>query len=263
MSERKRRASCPEYVQEKSLEERLRPNVSRPNKSYTNILVEILSESENQKLFLSEIYDEMTKKHPFFATNGSTWKNSVRHNLSQNPVFVKIPTAGRCNMWGLAKEFNYRFINGRLANVNKVNSTPKRKFTLPEVRNLIEITSNPKLILPRLNRPIPECFYSYPLQHENGLEAPPWIDTFSDDSSFTPNISDFPTKVEMLRKIDQESDFTPPTLLPKVPIYPFFSQSQSSIDGHPSQPSNCKKKLCRNRDPLLSNSLYSENQSNH
>lgn len=251
--EQKRRVSCPE---EANSGHEKRSNIvcmGRPNKSYSNIITEILRESTHQRLFLSEIYKEILARYPYFATAGNSWKNSVRHNLSQNPIFEKIPTLGRCNMWGLSTNYDYRFINGRLVNVNKSSVETQRRFSIPEVRNLIEVTSNPKLILPRIRRPMPDYIRSDFFQEEVCLEAPSWLDATSDDSNaLVTSSSELPLKVEQFRRIDKELEVTPPTLLPKIPIYPFFTQTQSNANHPQLQASDCRKKLRRNSDPLLS-----------
>jgi forkhead box protein F len=42
---------------------------------------------------LSEIYSFLQQSFPFFRSNYMGWKNSVRHNLSLNECFIKLPKA--------------------------------------------------------------------------------------------------------------------------------------------------------------------------
>ncbi|KAF7353030.1 Forkhead box protein J3 [Mycena venus] len=47
--------------------------------------------SPNQKLLLEDIYYAIESRFPYFRTAPNGWKNSVRHNLSLNPCFEKVP----------------------------------------------------------------------------------------------------------------------------------------------------------------------------
>ncbi len=42
---------------------------------------------------LSEIYAFLQQSFPFFRSTYMGWKNSVRHNLSLNECFIKLPKA--------------------------------------------------------------------------------------------------------------------------------------------------------------------------
>lgn len=251
MRQKKRRASHSDVITSNASESEV--NV-RPDMSYASMIAETISESKDQKLYLCEIYDGIIKKYPFFKNERETWKNSIRHNLTQNPVFEKIPSSGCRNLWGLAQGFEYHTSKGRLVRLNRPEPVNHCHLSLPEVQNLLEATSNPKLILPRLKRPFPGNPSHYLHQSELSLDAPPWVDiSISDEASFfSTGSSEVPLKVELFRRIDKEFSFTPPIILPKVPIYPFFTQMQPSPDNEIQAP-KCTKKLRRNSDPLLSN----------
>lgn len=47
--------------------------------------------SPNKQCTLSEIYQFLHNKFEFFRGGYTGWKNSVRHNLSLNEVFIKLP----------------------------------------------------------------------------------------------------------------------------------------------------------------------------
>lgn len=63
----------------------------RPDVSYVSIITEALEDAPNRRLILSELYKYFMKRYPYFRTAGSGWKNSIRHNLSLNKKFVRIP----------------------------------------------------------------------------------------------------------------------------------------------------------------------------
>lgn len=64
---------------------------AKPHISFSCLIAMAILDSPAQKLTVSEIYDWMKNRYPYFATPaaGMGWKNSVRHNLSLNRHFVK------------------------------------------------------------------------------------------------------------------------------------------------------------------------------
>jgi hypothetical protein len=60
--------------------------------------------SSEGMLTLSDIYQAIAKKHPFYKTNERNWQNSIRHNLTLNKSFKKLPresNEGRGSFWTL------------------------------------------------------------------------------------------------------------------------------------------------------------------
>ncbi|CAB4064795.1 FOXF [Lepeophtheirus salmonis] len=80
--------------------------VRRPEKppySYIALIVMAIQSVPSKKLTLNEIYRYLQSKFPFFRGQYQGWKNSVRHNLSLNECFIKLPKAlgrpGKGHYW--------------------------------------------------------------------------------------------------------------------------------------------------------------------
>ena len=69
-----------------------------------------------KKLTLNEIYQYLQQKFSFFRGSYQGWKNSVRHNLSLNECFIKLPKAlgrpGKGHYWTVDPSQEYMFEDG-------------------------------------------------------------------------------------------------------------------------------------------------------
>ncbi|KAF8489128.1 hypothetical protein JB92DRAFT_3014366 [Gautieria morchelliformis] len=67
------------------------PPGSKPFYPYSTLIRYAIKGSPNQKLLLEDIYYAIESRFPYYRSAPPGWKNSVRHNLSLNPCFEKVP----------------------------------------------------------------------------------------------------------------------------------------------------------------------------
>ncbi|NXU83840.1 FOXL1 protein, partial [Xiphorhynchus elegans] len=85
----------------------------KPPYSYVALITMAIRASPEQRLPLSGIYAYIAERFPYYRGCPRGWQNSVRHNLSLNPCFQRLPRrAGRGGDWALHPAFHDMFPEG-------------------------------------------------------------------------------------------------------------------------------------------------------
>ncbi|XP_059226812.1 uncharacterized protein LOC106093857 isoform X2 [Stomoxys calcitrans] len=86
----------------------------KPQLSYIGLIAISILSSKEKKLVLSDIYQYILNKYPYFRARGPGWRNSVRHNLSLNDCFIKSNRShnGKGHYWTIHPANMEDFRNG-------------------------------------------------------------------------------------------------------------------------------------------------------
>ncbi|XP_029553761.1 forkhead box protein J1-B [Salmo trutta] len=88
----------------------------KPPYSYASLICMAMQASKKPKVTLSTIYNWITDNFCYYRHADPSWQNSIRHNLSLNKCFMKVPRQkdepGKGGFWQIDPQYADMFVNG-------------------------------------------------------------------------------------------------------------------------------------------------------
>ncbi|XP_067093334.1 forkhead box protein J2 isoform X2 [Osmerus mordax] len=148
----------------------------KPPHSYATLIAMAIGAAPDRKLSLNDIYTWISDSFPYYSRTGRGWKNSIRHNLSLNKCFRKVPRPhsdpGKGSYWTMDSPSELHQARGTKRPFEEANTTAP-----PEERT--EQGKGPPLQLPSPqaeHRPSasPPGPTRDPAPHQDSLSPPPY-----------------------------------------------------------------------------------------
>ncbi|KAL4659779.1 forkhead box protein I1-like [Arapaima gigas] len=103
----------------------------RPPYSYSALIAMAILRAPSQRLTLGQIYQYVADNFPFYSQSKMGWQNSIRHNLSLNDCFKRVPRdkddPGKGNYWVIDPNCEKMFDNGNFRRKRKKSDSTAGK----------------------------------------------------------------------------------------------------------------------------------------
>ncbi|KAG9267661.1 forkhead box protein J1-B [Astyanax mexicanus] len=129
------------YGHSEEVDYKTNPHV-KPPYSYATLICMAMQASKKTKITLSAIYSWITENYCYYRHAEPSWQNSIRHNLSLNKCFMKVPRQkdepGKGGFWQIDPQYADMFVNG----VFKRRRMPATNFSTQRQSRLLSSCSS-------------------------------------------------------------------------------------------------------------------------
>lgn len=229
----------------------------KPPYSYISLTAMAIWSSAEKMLPLSDIYKFITDRFPYYKKNTHRWQNSLRHNLSFNDCFIKVPRRpnrpGKGAYWALHPQAFDMFENGSLLRRRKRFKILKNDNNFLSEKLTTLASFNSIFFNSKKGNEFTDDIDTYiPNTHENGFEfanaaSHLWNNNFLAHTTSINYTNG--TSANELRKYEKELFDHPPTLLPTPKVF--------LKDSFPTPANKHDNKLCRPKRLFTIESLIS------